>query len=104
MPKIDAKFEPRLGSWRDRGGFVAALGGFLFGWTGWLLCGVVSGLAMIGALPVWWGFRSSMVSFPRQRGEGFDINGEFDPGSGRTLAACLTHASRTDCSGLALGG
>ena len=25
----------------------------------------------------------------------FDFNGEFDPGSGRTLAACLTHASRT---------
>ena len=25
----------------------------------------------------------------------FDIFGEFDPGSGRTLAACLTHASRT---------
>ena len=24
------------------------------------------------------------------------INGEFDPGSGRTLAACLTHASRTE--------
>jgi hypothetical protein len=23
------------------------------------------------------------------------FNGEFDPGSGRTLAACLTHASRT---------
>ena len=23
-------------------------------------------------------------------------NREFDPGSGRTLAACLTHASRTD--------
>ena len=23
------------------------------------------------------------------------ISGEFDPGSGRTLAACLTHASRT---------
>ena len=22
------------------------------------------------------------------------FNGEFDPGSGRTLAACLTHASR----------
>jgi hypothetical protein len=22
-----------------------------------------------------------------------NINGEFDPGSGRTLAACLTHAS-----------
>jgi hypothetical protein len=24
-----------------------------------------------------------------------NIHGEFDPGSGRTLAACLTHASRT---------
>ena len=23
-------------------------------------------------------------------------HGEFDPGSGRTLAACLTHASRTE--------
>jgi hypothetical protein len=29
--------------------------------------------------------------------------GEFDPGSGRTLAACLTHASRTMISSL-LGG
>lgn len=29
--------------------------------------------------------------------------GEFDPGSGRTLAACLTHASRTMKPGL-LGG
>ena len=27
--------------------------------------------------------------------DGEDIYGEFDPGSGRTLAACLTHASRT---------
>ena len=26
---------------------------------------------------------------------GWESNGEFDPGSGRTLAACLTHASRT---------
>ena len=26
---------------------------------------------------------------------GQDLDGEFDPGSGRTLAACLTHASRT---------
>ena len=25
----------------------------------------------------------------------FVFYGEFDPGSGRTLAACLTHASRT---------
>jgi hypothetical protein len=29
------------------------------------------------------------------RGATMYINGEFDPGSGRTLAACLTHASRT---------
>lgn len=28
-------------------------------------------------------------------GSGF-LFGEFDPGSGRTLAACLTHASRTE--------
>ncbi len=30
--------------------------------------------------------------------------GEFDPGSGRTLAACLTHASRTDCMQLVVCG
>ena len=29
--------------------------------------------------------------------------GEFDPGSGRTLAACLTHASRTERPQLLLG-
>ena len=27
---------------------------------------------------------------------------EFDPGSGRTLAACLTHASRTEINGMKL--
>ena len=27
---------------------------------------------------------------------GLFLFGEFDPGSGRTLAACLTHASRTE--------
>jgi hypothetical protein len=31
-----------------------------------------------------------------------NIYGEFDPGSGRTLAACLTHASRTMKPELAL--
>ena len=30
-----------------------------------------------------------------EEGGCLDIYGEFDPGSGRTLAACLTHASRT---------
>jgi hypothetical protein len=34
----------------------------------------------------------SRVCFTRLR---VNIHGEFDPGSGRTLAACLTHASRT---------
>ena len=29
------------------------------------------------------------------RAESVSVVGEFDPGSGRTLAACLTHASRT---------
>jgi hypothetical protein len=38
-----------------------------------------------------WLFRSR-VCFTRLR---VNIHGEFDPGSGRTLAACLTHASRT---------
>ena len=28
-----------------------------------------------------------------------EIIGEFDPGSGRTLAACLTHVSRTGLGG-----
>ena len=32
------------------------------------------------------------------RGPGEDLDGEFDPGSGRTLAACLIHASRTRLS------
>ncbi len=41
------------------------------------------------------GVRNRLSWFPcSQRGTDFD--GEFDPGSGRTLAACLTHASRTD--------
>ena len=36
----------------------------------------------------WFGLRVGLVSV-------LFIYGEFDPGSGRTLAACLTHASRT---------
>jgi hypothetical protein len=42
-------------------------------------------------------FRDSddeLQSFSRELHSDFSI-GEFDPGSGRTLAACLTHASRT---------
>src|SRR3954470_9506481 len=38
----------------------------------------------------------SQAGSPPQRGTsaGRDLDGEFDPGSGRTLAARLTHASR----------
>ena len=38
---------------------------------------------------------TSYVCEPTSVGLLININGEFDPGSGRTLAACLTHASRT---------
>ena len=39
-----------------------------------------------------------LISFNNKSQIGSSINfiGEFDPGSGRTLAACLTHASRTE--------
>ena len=37
-------------------------------------------------------------------GLGLVLFGEFDPGSGRTLAACLTHASRTGPSSFFGGG
>ena len=47
--------------------------------SGW--CGV-----FVGVIPVVW-----IPAF----GLGFVFDGEFDPGSGRTLAACFTHASRT---------
>ena len=51
-----------------------------------------SALAFVGwgfvLLGVFWGSRVFGVFQ-------WFIDGEFDPGSGRTLAACLTHASRT---------
>src|SRR5690606_14659185 len=37
-------------------------------------------------------FRSTFAS------QKLDLYGEFDPGSGRTLAACLIHASRAELS------
>src|SRR5262245_66535835 len=39
--------------------------------------------------------RLSLIGIARGLSWGF-LFGEFDPGSGRTLAACLTHASRTE--------
>src|SRR3712207_5512619 len=46
-------------------------------------------------------FRVSVACPFRWVGCHVDIYGEFDSGSGRTLAACLTHASRTVMGGLA---
>ena len=43
------------------------------------------------------GQQQSRASFceTERDGHNFSDNGEFDPGSGRTLAACFIHASRT---------
>ena len=62
-------------------GFFGGLG---WAWSGFLGCLLTVALAWLHALlcGVGWGL---LVLF-----------GEFDPGSGRTLAACLTHASRTE--------
>ena len=35
------------------------------------------------------------VALQQAKDINFSDNGEFDPGSGRTLAACFIHASRT---------
>ena len=47
---------------------------------------LVFGLVVLLVVLILLGFGFSLKSFC----------GEFDPGSGRTLAACLTHASRTE--------
>jgi hypothetical protein len=53
---------------------------FLFVSVFWFLAGLVVVVGLVGWLSV-------------------VFDGEFDPGSGRTLAACFTHASRTDLFG-----
>ena len=41
-------------------------------------------------------FQETTSEIPGLSGSGlFDLIGEFDPGSESTLAACVTHASRT---------
>src|SRR4051794_61159 len=42
----------------------------------------------------WLGFLWQHILLPGRFSK--DFVGEFDPGSGRTLAACLTHASRAE--------
>ena len=54
----------------------------------------------LGKTPLFWGTLAGIlqeVDDPLALWGGWlsvEFNGEFDPGSGRTLAACLTHASR----------
>ncbi|RTE47843.1 hypothetical protein EKN07_11755 [Actinobaculum sp. 352] len=58
-----------------------------------IVCLVFVFCLVAGCLLLWWvvGCCFCWVGF----GSLFVFCGEFDPGSGRTLAACLTHASRT---------
>ncbi len=44
--------------------------------------------------PGWSGLLLGLPAQASRRAGLSDLYGEFDPGSGRTLAACLTHASR----------
>ena len=82
--------------------------GLVLFWFAWLLAVVVGGWVGPCGLVFWTvvltvalaGFRALLC------GVGWGLLvllGEFDPGSGRTLAACLTHASRT-VKGLVFAG
>ena len=74
---------------------VCGLLGFVLFWFAWLL--------VWGWVGPWSGFLGCCTDFGFWLAVvcgwlGLDLLvlfGEFDPGSGRTLAACLTHASRT---------
>ena len=57
--------------------------------------GLGSGLFFLRLLLYWPGLVSGFLLWGAGLGLGWVLFGEFDPGSGRTLAACLTHASRT---------
>ena len=63
--------------------WIFVFGGLGWAWSGFLDCVLTFFGVLAGCL---WlvGVSCLLVLF-----------GEFDPGSGRTLAACLTHASRT---------
>ena len=74
--------------------FVTGSCGVGCGWLVWVVC--LCGLVVAGSvgLVVVFGSRFGLSAF---------LCGEFDPGSGRTLAACLTHASRTGSVWLCAG-
>ena len=65
-------------------------------WSSWSC----RGWGVVGGVGLGSGFFSpaSAVLARACLGLGWVLFGEFDPGSGRTLAACLTHASRTGLS------
>ncbi len=77
---------------------IAGLHSFLGGCGGCLVRSFVGPF-----LAGWVLFRVSVASAALVVGVPVGIYGEFDSGSGRTLAACLTHASRTVIQGLASG-
>jgi hypothetical protein len=66
-------------------------------WCGSALCGAVllGVLGSFGVVPSLVRQWAGEVMMPGEMVLYCFFNGEFDPGSGRTLAACLTHASRT---------
>ena len=74
--------------------------GLVLFWFAWLLAVVVGGWVGLCGLVFWAfsdccsGLASCFVVWGLV-GVLLVLFGEFDPGSGRTLAACLTHASRT---------
>ena len=70
--------------------WLSLLWGLGWAWSGFLGCCTDCGF-WLTVFVVGWGL-VLLVLF-----------GEFDPGSGRTLAACLTHASRT-VKGLVFAG
>ena len=93
MPKIDAKFDLGLWWWPFLG--LLSWVGFFFGW---MELSQFDSFCTAGiSYPSGFVFPCTFSgSFCSGGCGGLNINGEFDPGSGRTLAACLTHASRTD--------
>ena len=87
---------------RVRGGFSGVVFFrpvlLVFSWFPVLVFVVLPGVGGLWGVSGWVGVVFSPASVVLARaclGLGWVLFGEFDPGSGRTLAACLTHASRT---------
>ena len=96
-----------------RRGLVVVVVAFFLGFSCWFLVGLVGivGVLFVNSIVCLFLFLCLFFVFeyffgwdclPRFFCGGFSglivftvLFGEFDPGSGRTLAACLTHASRT---------